>query len=89
MYHVVAHILKNGMQQGVCKHEDIFNDFSTPTRDVDGYKMLIVEQEMIDEAINSSLCLNNNVQAYVPDNSNYITQAQKEKFLRWYEKTHK
>ena len=89
MYHVAAHIIKNGIMNGLCKADDIYSDFSTPSKELDGYKLLIAEQEMLDESIRSSLNLNNNVQAYVPTNNNYLTVADKEKFLRWYEKTHK
>ena len=86
MYHVVNHILKNKIMFGVCKEDDLYTDFSTPTKELNGYKLLVSEQEMLDEAIVSSLCLNNNVQSYVPDNTAYINSADKEKFLRWYEK---
>lgn len=94
MYHVAAHVIKNGILNGVCKDSDISNDFykydKNKLEDVfDGYAILVAEQEMIDYAIESSLCLNNNVQAYVPDNTAYITNAEKQKFLEWYAKTHK
>ena len=89
MYHVVNHILKNRIMFGVCKEQDLYSDFSTPTKEVNGFKLLVAEQEMIDEAINSNLCLNNNRQAYVPDNTAYINAADKQRFLRWYEKNHK
>jgi hypothetical protein len=89
MYHVAAHIIKNGIMAGLCRDKDIYTDFGTDSKDFDGYKILVDEQKMIDDAIRSSLCLNNNVQAYVPENTAYINTQQKERFLRWYEKTHK
>jgi hypothetical protein len=33
--------------------------------------------------------MNNNEQAYVPDNNLYITNSDKERFLTWYYKKHK
>ena len=90
MYHLVQHIKKNGITKGFCKIEDVFTDYvREESGTVKGYQMLIDEQGMIDKAIADSLCLNNNVQAYVPENTSYITNADKEKFLRWYEKNHK
>jgi hypothetical protein len=35
------------------------------------------------------MCLNNNEQAYVPENNSYINTKDKEMFLRFYEKTRK
>lgn len=90
MYHLVQHIKKNGITKGFCKIEDVFTDYvREESGTVKGYQMLVDEQKMIDKAIKDSMCLNNNVQAYVPENNSYITNADKEKFLRWYEKTHK
>ena len=89
MYHVVSHIMKNKIDHGECFEKDLYSDFSTPTKELNGFKLLVAEQEMIDEAISHSLCLNNNVQAYVPDNTAYLSKADKERFLAWYYKTHK
>ena len=89
MYHVVAHITKNKIMHGECFIKEMYTDFSTPTKELNGFKLLVAEQEMIDDAIRSSLCLNNNVQAYVPDNTAYLTKADKERFLNWYYKNHK
>ena len=89
MYHVAMHIKKNGILFGECFIEEMYNDFSTPYKECDGFKVLKMEQEMIDEAIHSKMCLNNNLQAYVPNNTAYISKAQQDKFLTWYYKTHK
>lgn len=90
MYHVVQHIKKNGITKGFCRIEDVYTDYvREDSGTVKGYQMLVDEQKMIDQAMADSLCLNNNAQAYVPDNNAYISNADKEKFLRWYEKTHK
>lgn len=71
---------------GICKIEFVFNDYESELGIIDGYSMLKKEQEMLNESINDPYCLNNNVQAYVPDNNAYITNKDKQRFLNWYEK---
>lgn len=90
MYHVVQHIKRNGITKGFCHIENVFTDYVREgTETVKGYQMLVDEQNMLDKARKDGYCLNNNEQAYVPDNNAYITNADKEKFLNWYYKKHK
>jgi len=56
---------------------------------IDGLRVLKLEQYLLDEADGDPLCLNNNVQAYVPDNNVWITQPMKNKFLKWYKERRK
>jgi|GEM_PF-1214538 len=86
MYHVANHVLKSKVMCGICKIEFVFNDYESELGIIDGYSMLKKEQEMLNESINDPYCLNNNVQAYVPDNNAYITNKDKQRFLNWYEK---
>ena len=89
MYHVVNHIKKNGITKGFCKAESVFNDYERDNGTINGYQMLIDEQKMLDEARKDGYCLNNNAQSYVPENTAYISNKDKQRFLVKYEKTHK
>jgi hypothetical protein len=89
MYHVVEHIKKNGITRGECMADNVFNDYDKEDGTVDGYRMLVDEQAMLDKASKSLYCLNNNIQAYIPENTAYISTKQKERFKVKFEKTHK
>lgn len=89
MYHVVNHISKNGVMRGICDIESVTNDYEKENGSIDGYAMLMEEQRMLDESVKDTYCLNNNLQAYIPDNTSYISNRDKERFLNKYYKTHK
>jgi hypothetical protein len=84
MFHIVNHIKRNQIVKGTIVPSEIFQ-FTEP---VDGFLMLKKEQELLDASREDAMCLNNNVQAYVPQNSTYINGKDKTKFLRWFEKTY-
>lgn len=71
------------------KVEVVQNDFDDGFGGIDGLAVLKLEQALLDEADEDPLCLNNNVQAYVPDNNIWITQPMKNKFLKWYKERKK
>lgn len=47
---------------------------------IDGFKMLKMEQDLLNKAKNDTLCLNNNLIAYV---SGWITKKDQEKFSEY------
>lgn len=69
--------------------EDVINDFTDPVNGVDGLAVLKCEQRLLDEADGDVLCLNNNLQSYLPVNNVWITQPVKNKFLKWYKERRK
>jgi hypothetical protein len=89
MYHVVKHIKRNQIKQGHVSTENVYTDFDTASGNFSGFNMLRDEQMLLDASAQDIMCLNNNEQAYVPDNNAYISNKDKEAFLRLYEKTRK
>lgn len=89
MYHVVRHIKRSKIANGVVFAKDVYTDFDTISGNFSGFKMLQDEQSMLDASAKDPMCLNNNEQAYVPENNSYINTKDKEMFLRFYEKTRK
>jgi hypothetical protein len=73
-YHVIAYIKKARVMRGVCEplHED---DLSK-----EPYKLLIMEQQLLDKHRDDPNCLNNNFDAYIPK---WIPQYQVELFEKW------
>lgn len=88
LYHVAKHVRRTRCLSGTVKVID--NDFIRVIKGVDninGYAMLIAEQKLLDAAKRDpEMCLNNNVQAYIPG---WITPAHKEKFELFYETRNK
>ena len=87
LYHVIKHIKYTRCSVGHV--EMMFNDFVDEFNVIDGLGILKCEQRLLDEADGDVLCLNNNVQAYIPDNNIWITQPMKNKFLKWYKERRK
>lgn len=87
LYHVLKHIKSGRIQCG--KVDMVINDFTDPIEGIDGLAVLKCEQKLLDEAEGDSLCLNNNIQAYIPINNIWITQPTKNKFLKWYKQRRK
>jgi hypothetical protein len=87
LYHVLKHIRSTRCITGVVQLEagDFVDEFGV----IDGLAVLKCEQKLLDAAEGDVLCLNNNVQAYVPLNTIWITQANKNKFLKWYKERKK
>lgn len=84
MYHVYSHIKRTRCLHG--RVEVVDNDFlKASTGGIDAMSMLKMEQRLLDQSKKDPLCLNNNVQAYVPESNSYISDAIKAKFLTWYE----
>jgi hypothetical protein len=87
LYHVLKHIKSTR-----CTHGNVVveaNEFRDEFEAVDGLAVLKYEQRLLDEAEGDTLCLNNNVQAYIPVNNIWITQPMKNKFLKWYKERRK
>lgn len=75
LYHVCNHIRRSRTQKATV--EVIANDFKKPDSDaINGFKMLKLEQELLDKA-NDGYCLNNNAIAYVPG---WVNKAHAEHF---------
>jgi hypothetical protein len=53
--------------------------------DLKPLQLLKREQNVLDESIDDIYCLNNCEQVYVPIGINLISEADKQKFLVWYE----
>lgn len=87
LYHVIAHIKKTRCLFG--RVEVIANDFTDAYGSIDGLSCLKQEQISLDEAEGNYLCLNNNVQAYIPQNSTWITDIDKQRFLTWFKRKHR
>lgn len=87
LYYVCEHIKKTRCLRGTV--EIISSNFlykkSNGSIAINGFNLLKSEQIELDKAKEDELCLNNNEQAYVPNNTAYITDTQKNKFLNWYE----
>lgn len=84
LYHVVNHIKRTRVLSGIV--EILGNDYEKPISGIDGFRLLKDEQIALDEADGDVLCLNNNVQAYIPINTAYISEKEKNRFLNWYQK---
>jgi hypothetical protein len=84
LYHVVSHIKKTRTISG--RVEILANDYEKDNNSIDGFRLLKDEQIELDNSNLDHLCLNNNVQSYVPVNVAYISEKDKTKFLNWYEK---
>lgn len=87
LYHVVNHVKKTRVLSG--RVEILANDYEKPIGGIDGFRLLKDEQIALDEADGDELCLNNNEQSYIPLNTQYISEKEKERFLNWYAKTRK
>lgn len=85
--HVLKHIKSTRCTTAsvIVEADDFMDEFEV----IDGLKVLKFEQRLLDEADGDILCLNNNEQAYVPVNNVWISQATKNKFLRWYQNRRK
>lgn len=84
LYHVVSHIKKARVLSG--RVEILGNDYEKDSSSIDGFRLLKDEQFALDIADDDVLCLNNNIQAYIPVNTAYISEKDKQRFLKWYEK---
>ncbi len=83
---VCDHIKKNGITEAKIKVMDTeFIKEGTKTQ-IDVYKMLRLEQSLLDEVGRGRKCLNNNAQAYIPTwmEERYYDDTQK--FLRNWQK---
>jgi hypothetical protein len=82
LIHVVRHIKATKRYSATVSVEA--NEFFDEYDQIDGGKLLRLEQQLLDEADGDPLCLNNNEQAYVPINNIWISEETKQKFLNWY-----
>ena len=81
LYHVCNHIKRTRCIKATV--EVIDNSFMRTLKgaeSINGYAMLAAEQKLLDKAKKDPNCLNNNMEAYVP---NWITSAHKEKFEQY------
>lgn len=79
LYHVVTYIKRARVMQGrVERVGDEYHD--------DNLKLLQLEQKCLDEEMDNELCLNNNVQAYIPK---WVGLTVESDFLKWYSKRKK
>ena len=82
MHHVCSHIKKTRCIRAYVEVLD--NQFLKDTAggsSINGYRMLVEEQGLLDKHRNNPQCLNNNVQAYIPM---WIGKAHEEKFMEFY-----
>ena len=78
LYHVCNHIKRTRcIAATVTVIDNEFIRTIKGTESINGYAMLVAEQKLLDRASKDPDCLNNNIEAYVP---NWITAAHKEKF---------
>ncbi len=84
LYHVITHIKKTRVLTG--RVEILGDDYQKDVSSIDGFRLLKDEQFALDMADGDDLCLNNNEQAYIPVNTAYISEKEKQRFLNWYEK---
>lgn len=86
LYHVCKHIVKTRCIKATVKVLDnTFLRTRNESTSIDGYRMLVEEQKLLDKAKNDLNCLNNNLEAYV---SNWISPAHKDKFEAYLKKKH-
>lgn len=84
LFHVCRHIKATRCQMG--KVEVIDSEFLKGSSTViNGYKMLVVEQDELDKCSEDPMCLNNNEQAYIPS---WVSDGDQNKFLTYYSKQH-
>ena len=84
MHHVCAHIKKARCIKATV--EVISNEYQRTingSESINGYALLADEQKLLDKHRNDAMCLNNNIQAYIPK---WITKAHETKFLEFYSK---
>jgi hypothetical protein len=81
LYHVLKHIKATRCTSGKVELE--VNDFEDSDGNFDALKVLKVEQKLLDEATGDPLCLNNNAEAYVPQNNLWIKEPHKKAFYKW------
>lgn len=86
LYHVMSHINKTRCIKATV---DVISDNYTDGEKIDTMAILKDEQMALWEAMDDADCLNNNIQAYIPVNNSWISEATKNKFLIWYEKNKK
>ena len=78
LYHVCTHIKKTRcITASVEVIDNTFIRAKNGGESINGYAMLVLEQRLLDKAKNDIMCLNNNLEAYVP---NWISVAHKQKF---------
>lgn len=87
LVHVLKHIKSTRCTSA--KVEVMHNDFVDDYDVIDGLAVLKSEQFLLDEADGDPQCLNNNEQSYVPINNTWLTEATKNKFLKWYKERKK
>jgi hypothetical protein len=68
---------------------EVISDNYTDGDKIDTMAILKDEQMALWDAMDDADCLNNNIQAYIPVNNSWISEATKNKFLIWYEKNKK
>lgn len=80
LYHVCNHVKRTRCMQATV--EVLGQDFIRRGTEeaIDGFKMLKMEQDLLNKAKNDTLCLNNNLIAYV---SGWITKKDQEKFSEY------
>ena len=85
LYKVCAHIKKTRCIKARVEviDSDFMNDGSTV---IDSYRMLVLEQQLIDKGRKSDLCLNTNIMAYIPA---WIDDAIVRKFMQHYNRKRK
>ncbi len=81
LYHVLKHIRSTRCTHGTVEVEA--NDFMDDYGKLDPVKVLKYEQKLLDEATGDLLCLNNNAEAYIPQNNAWISEPQKKAFRKW------
>ena len=86
LYVLCAHIRKTRCMRAKIEmvDSDLRRDGSAVAIDV--YKMLRLEQDLLNEAMNSHRCLNYNQQAYIPNWMENEAPAEVQKFLRGWNK---
>lgn len=78
LYHVCNHIKRTRCIKATV--EVIANDFQKEdSASINGFKMLKLEQELLDKA-KDGLCLNNNAEAYIPA---WVNKPHVERFLKF------
>lgn len=89
LYHVMKHIKSTRCYSAYVDNDSIINDFGNDKVDLDVLLLLKTEQRLLDEAEGDPLCLNNNIQAYLPVNNIWIFEPIKKQFLKWYKERRK
>lgn len=80
LYHVVKHIRRLRPLNGTV---EMIGSYDT------ALELMKQEQLLLDKNESDPMCLNNNEQAYVPIGNAFISDPDKQIFLKWYEKRKK